>query len=393
MTIRTMGNRARVVDRTERGNRTFWIFRPLVANQAHCARLLVVVVGAAVMLGSSNLAVAAGSSGHAGTGARQGSAHASAATQGYLGIDIRDVSADRVAALKLKAATGAEIIHVDHDGPAGKAGLRVQDVVLSMNGQTITSEAQLRKLLRETPPGGNVTLVLSRDGEQQTIHTQLADRTQVERQAWLQHMVPAPDGTNSSEQTAGSAAASPGTAPRSPHGNGFLSGGTPAAPAITAPPDPQSHSLIGSLMLGSSYTGAVLEVIGPQLAQFFGSTNAGGLLVRSVVPNSPAAIAGLRAGDVVLRANSVVVASTGAWSRLVRENRGKELAVVVLREHQEQTLRLIPDGKRRSSLERAPLGSLPVTPVPQDAWVKTDREACARTGADVDCTNGMAHFA
>lgn len=353
--------------------------------------------------------MAAGGGSHAGAGARQGAAHGSAATQGYLGIDIRDISADRASALKLKAATGAEIIHVDHDGPAGQAGLRVQDVVLSMNGQTITGEAQLRKLLRETPPGGSVTLVLSRDGVQQTVHTQLADRTEVERRAWLDHMVPAPDTTSYGAQTAavgaasGYGAATGGEPPRAMHGNGFLSGGTTAVPAITAPPDPQSRSLIGSLMLGSSYTGAVLEMIGPQLAQFFGSTSPGGLLVRSVVPNSPAAIAGLRAGDVVLRANSVVVASTGAWSRLVRENRGKELAIVVLREHQEQTLRLIPDGKRRSSLERpalersAPEWSAPEWLAehagPQDAWARTCSEARPRNGADVDCTNEVIRFA
>jgi C-terminal processing protease CtpA/Prc len=123
------------------------------------------------------------------------------------------------------------------------------------------------------------------------------------------------------------------------------------APPITAPPDPKTHAFLGTVILGSSYTGAALEMIGPQLAQFFGSQGGNGLLVRSVEPNSPAATAGMRAGDVVVRANAVIIAGTGDWSRLVHENRGRPLSVVVVRDKQEQTIVLIPDSKKRSSLE------------------------------------------
>jgi predicted metalloprotease with PDZ domain len=258
--------------------------------------------------------------------------------QGYLGIDIRDVSDDRLAALKLREAHGAEIVSIDHDGPAGKAGLREHDVILQMNGQVIEGEEQLRRILRETPAGRNVTIVLSRDGQQQTVSTQMADRATVEREAWQQRTtVPEP------------------SAPSGLRGNGFLGGAplvAPPEPPITAPPDPHAHSFVGSVILGSSYTGAALESIGPQLAQFFGSQGGNGLLVRSVDPNSPAAAAGLRAGDVVVRANAAIIVTVMDWYKLVRENKGRPLSVVVVRDKQEQTLVLTPDAKKRSSLHR-----------------------------------------
>ena len=108
--------------------------------------------------------------------------------QGYLGIDVRDVSEESVGSLHLREARGAEIIRVDHDGPAGKMGLREHDVVLQMNGIQIEGEEPMRRLLHDTAPGKTVTLLISRDGQQMTVTAQMADRSQVEKQAFEQHL-------------------------------------------------------------------------------------------------------------------------------------------------------------------------------------------------------------
>src|SRR5438045_3867691 len=100
------------------------------------------------------------------------------AGRSYLGIDIRDITSDRVSALKLKDERGVEVTMVDQDAPAGKAGLKEHDVILTMNGTNVESGAQLRRMIRETPAGRLVTLGVSREGQPVTIKVELAARPQ-----------------------------------------------------------------------------------------------------------------------------------------------------------------------------------------------------------------------
>jgi serine protease Do len=262
--------------------------------------------------------------------AAMGEGHARAA-QGYLGIETRDVSEDQLGVLKLKDARGAEIINLDHDGPACKAGMRMHDVILQMNGQVVENEDQLRRMLKDMPVGRSVTFVVSRDGQTQMLPMQMADRKTVGLQAWEQHYtVPAPG---------------PSGVVR---GNTFFDSKT-----ANAMPAPKEHrDLLGTetIILSSSFTGAKLEVMGPQLAEFFGAAGGAGLLVRSVDTNSPADDAGMKAGDVVVKINSISVGNGTDWTKTVHDNKGKPVPVVVLRDKHEQTLTLTPDGKKRSSL-------------------------------------------
>ena len=263
-------------------------------------------------------------------GAMGGGSHKYAA-QGYLGIEARDVSDDQTGSLKMKEARGAEIVSLDHDGPACKAGLRMHDVILQMNGQAVDGQEQLKRLLRDQPVGRTVSFVVSRDGQTQTMTMTMADRRTLGQQAWEQHYsVPAPgDGPSGSVR-----------------GNSFMGGSTSAG--TTTIPKGHREVLAMNMILNSSYTGAQLEVMGPQLAGFFGAEGGAGLLVRSVDNNSPAEEAGLKAGDVVVRVNSIAVSSGTDWTKTVHDNKGRPVPVVVIRDKHEQTLTLTPDGKKRS---------------------------------------------
>jgi len=255
-------------------------------------------------------------------------------SQSYLGIDFRDIGDDQVAQLKLKDTRGAEIIRVDHDAPAGKMGLREHDVVLQMNGVPIEGEEQLRRMLHDTPPGKLVALTIGRDGQTLTVSAPMADRAELERQAWLQHLSAA---------------------------NGPIP--SPMNDEATVPPVPPAgtHSnrgFLGSLLPSPTYTGMMLESLSPQLAQFFGVPVNGGLLVRSVAGNSPASVAGIRAGDVLVKTNAKAVGNLSHWAKTLHEAKGKPITVVVMRDRQVKTMMLTPDVKHKSSLElpSAPTG-------------------------------------
>jgi serine protease Do len=228
-------------------------------------------------------------------------------SQAYLGVSTRDVDTERATQLKLKEARGAEIITIDHDAPAAKAGLHIHDVLLSLNNQPIDGQAQLSRMLREIPVGRTVTFLLSRDGQLVTLQVQLADRSTIEADAWSQH-IPVPDPDEFPEQSV------------SPlYGNSFIAG-------------------IGHNPL---YTGLELDMLGPQLANYFGVHDGQGLLVKRVDDNSPASVAGLRAGDIITKVNGQTMATTNQWFKAIHENRGKQIQLTVVRDRRENTVPMI----------------------------------------------------
>jgi len=251
---------------------------------------------------------------------------------GYLGVDLRDISEEQASAHP-RDIRGAEIVLVDHDAPAGKAGLREHDIVLKINGQAIATQDQARRILHDCQPASAVVLFISREGQLITVTAKMSTREEVERQAWSKHVtIPGKEDPLPTTELGSS-------------GNGTQSV-APSSPTVRG-----GNSFMGSILMNSSYTGAMLEQMSKQLAEYFGSATGSGVLVRSVVDNSPAAAAGLHAGDVVVQANGKKVGSTGDWAKAVKGSHGQPFSVIILRDKKEQTLTLTPDGKHRSCLE------------------------------------------
>lgn len=228
----------------------------------------------------------------------------------YLGVDVADVTPERLAALKLTEEKGVEVTMVDQDAPAGKAGMKEHDVILTMNGTTVESAAQLRRMIRETPPGRIVTFGLSRDGQPVTVKTQLADRQSEFSFANPKFVMPEIH-----------------------------------VPEIDIP----SINMI--MVTQSPRSGLTVECITPQLAEFFGVRSGTGVLVRSVEKGSIAEKAGFRAGDVIVKVNQQPVHDTSDFTHAVRPHHGGSFSVGVIRDKREQNLNLVlPERKESGDL-------------------------------------------
>ncbi|HWZ44148.1 MAG TPA: PDZ domain-containing protein [Candidatus Saccharimonadales bacterium] len=219
----------------------------------------------------------------------------------YLGVRIQDVTADRLAALKLREERGAEVTMVDQDAPAGKAGLKEHDVILDYNGQRVESEQQLRRMINETPPGRTASLGISRDGAPMTIQVQVGDRAKI-----------AADNTHQRTHEEMEM-----MLPHLPEMQNFSFN-------LQAPP---------ALVLGVG-----VESLGRQLAEFFGVKSGEGLLVRSVEKGSAGEKAGLKAGDVITRAENEQTSDLSELRRVLRAHQGGKVTLGIVRDKHEQNI-------------------------------------------------------
>ncbi len=208
--------------------------------------------------------------------------------RGFLGIGTQDITAALAESLELKTRKGALVSEVQPDSPAAKAGLKNGDVIASVNGIAIPDSQTLSLTVGGIAPGTELDLEVIRAG-------------QVERIAATAAARPAGRGTRGLAED-------------------DLHAGMPDEGVLN---------------------GVAVDEITPQVrSQFNLPAQLKGAVISSVAPDSAAARAGLRAGDVILEINrkpvrsvqDAVDLSTNADSKktLVRVySRGSQMFVVV----------------------------------------------------------------
>jgi serine protease Do len=223
-----------------------------------------------------------------------------------IGVALRDIDADRASVIKLGDPRGVEVVGVEEGSPAEQAGIKTGDVLLSFNGETIMGAQQLGRLVAETPRGRKVKIEYWREGKASTL-------------------------------TVITAAPSSGTM-------------TFNSPQLNFPrwnEAPQTTSFpMAQFLWTNPQLGIECEALSSrdahdaQLAEFFGVSH--GVLVRSVVKDSPAAKAGLRAGDVITQISDHSVDDPRDISSYLRQDRrvSRPFAVEVMREHKTLTMKV-----------------------------------------------------
>jgi len=165
---------------------------------------------------------------------------------------------------------------------------------------------QFGRLVRETPPGREVKLIISRNGATQTLTAVLGSR----RSRYEVHIPPF------------------------------------EIPRIEIPDIPNVNMIWRTARLGVE-----AEALGDQLAGYFGVRE--GVLVRSVLDNTPAQKAGIKAGDVITKVDGNTVTAPGELSSAVRMASAKNsYSVEVMRDRKPLTLTVTPEDRS----ERLPRG-------------------------------------
>lgn len=204
----------------------------------------------------------------------------------YLGVQLSEVTSESVRRLNLREERGAILIEVLPDSPAAKAGLQKDDVIIRWNGERVDSAAELSRLKRETPAGRTVRLGVVRNGSEMDFDVALGQYSDYRR----------------------------------PLVQWSDSGG------------------ITRIVVGErGRMGISLQNLTPQLAEYFGMPGQKGALVSSVHPDSPAAKAGIKAGDVILSVDGDEIENPYAIMRALRRNTNDPLDVRVMRDRQEMT--------------------------------------------------------
>ncbi len=265
--------------------------------------------------------------------------------EGWLGVRLEDVTADNARELKLSGEYGVIVTEVTEDSPATKAGLKENDVVLEFAGEHVRSVAQLKRLIRETPPGRSVTLKVSHDGQTRTVNVALGTR----------------------------------------HGGH-------AGPQIYMPEIPEMPEIPRIRLpnfyfsFGASRLGVSADELTPQLAEYFGVKQGKGVLVREVDSGTRADKAGLKAGDCIVRVGSKEIGSIGdlhsALADQAKENTDgkREVELTIVRDRHEQTVKV--EVGRRSHL-RSPFEAEYLGGDPQELLrLSTDLRALAPEAAD-----------
>jgi len=239
----------------------------------------------------------------------------------YLGVSTEDVSKENMARYGMRDVRGVGVTEVMKDSPAEKAGLRKDDVILRFDGESVTSVRKLTRLVSESSADQTVRLTISRGGAEQEVTATLSKRDF----------------------------------------NGLLRGKINDEVWKGVEKDWPKIEL-GKLgdgnfvfALGNRRIGVSTQTLSKQLAEYFGVRD-GGVLITSVTENSPAAKAGLKAGDVITAIDGEKVTSPGDLTRGLGKKETGDVSLTVMRDKNVRTVTVTPEKIEHPNIFRT--GSL-----------------------------------
>ncbi len=188
----------------------------------------------------------------------------SAFSGAYLGVYLEDLSEDDKKSLRIKSGVRVEL--VGSGSPAEVAGIKADDIILRIDNEVINSQDQVKNIITQKDPGNRVRLHLLSEGRRRSVSIRLGKR---------------------------------------------------------------SRFNLPDLVIKDSGTGQIgfkLQNLTEQLKPYFQVKN--GVLIAEITPNSPAAIAGLKAGDVIISADDKSVDSVNELRSVIEGKKTGETLTI-----------------------------------------------------------------
>ena len=220
---------------------------------------------------------------------------------------------------------------IDAKSPAELAKLKSGDVLLKVDGRDVTAGPVLSSEIRSRKPGQDVTIRIERDGKPQDVKVKLGEFTEVQAKQELELNFP------QFFNPRFPAPAQPRVAPQMPR--------EPINPRGRTAPRPNF------VWESRKFIGVTLQALTKELGEYFGVKDATGLLVAQVEDESPAKKAGLKVGDVILKAAGQAVEDPADLSDMIqRLKKGDKIKLDILRD-KKATMVEVEVGEQESGPE------------------------------------------
>jgi len=246
----------------------------------------------------------------------------------YLGVQTIEISKENFAKFGLAQASGVGIEKVVENSPAANAGLQTGDVIIRFEGEEIKGVSKLSRLIAEVAPDQTAKITVLRGGSEREFSVVMGKRD----------------------------------APQFETGGAL--GQLYGLPGIPEFPDPRKMRQLKSLPPLNSegsvfiWRGAASRQIGvgvtaltKQLSDYFGVSEGEGLLINNVRENSPAAKAGLKAGDIIVAVEGKEVKGQTDLTRSVNEKKEGNVSLTIIRDRNRQTVRVTPEMSKDGAVK------------------------------------------
>jgi serine protease Do len=213
--------------------------------------------------------------------------------RGWLGVNVRSISDDLAESLGVAENSGALVESVAKDGPAAKAGILDGDIITRFDGKDITTSRALPKVVARTAHDRSVDVDIIRKGRKQTVKVVVG---RLQEQDEKKPAAPSPK-------------QSQGSSPK-------------------APEAPAARQIVDQAMPGVK----IAALDDASRRQFnIDAKVAKGMVVTEVDPQSPAALKGLKAGEVIVEVAQESIASLEDMSKAIDKVRKAGRKALLLR--------------------------------------------------------------